>query len=84
MQFAIVKNRKGKRVICWGPFLQVTLLMLATPAAASSAIYYLITKRWDSVALYGGLGAGAATAIVVLIFAWATPLHKMQFDTDNK
>jgi hypothetical protein len=84
MQFALVKNRKGKRVICWGPFLKVTLLMLAIPAGASSGIYYLITKRWDPVALYGGLGAGAATAIVVLIFALATPLHKMQFDTDHK
>jgi hypothetical protein len=84
MQFALVKNRKGKRVVCWGSFLKVALLMLVIPTAASSGMYYLITKRWNALALYGGLAAGAATTIVVLIFALATPLHKLQFDTDHK
>jgi hypothetical protein len=84
MQFALVKNRKGRRVVCWGPFLKVTLLMLAIPAGTSSGIYYLITKRWNSLALYAGLGAGVLTTLLVLIFALSTPLHKMQFDTDQK
>jgi uncharacterized membrane protein YagU involved in acid resistance len=84
MEFALVKNRKGKRVVCWGPFLLITLVMLVLPAVACPGIYVLIAKRWNPLALYSGLAAGAITAIVTLIFSLATPLYKLPLDTNKK
>lgn len=84
MEFALVKNRKGKRVVCWGPFLLLALGMLIIPAALSSGIYLLVVKRWNPLALYGGLAAGAVTAIITLLFSLATPLYKLPHDTNKK
>jgi hypothetical protein len=84
MEFALVKNRQGRRVVCWGPFLLLTVLLLVIPAAASSGIYILMVKRWNPLALYGGLAAGAITAIITLIFSLVTPLYKLPHDTNKK
>ena len=84
MEFSLVKNRKGRRVVCWGVFLKIALVLILIPAGISSGLYYLLVKRWNPMALYGGLAAGIITALVVLVFALATPLHKLPFDTDKK
>jgi uncharacterized membrane protein YagU involved in acid resistance len=84
MEFALVKNRRGKRVVCWKPFLTLTLILLLIPAVLSSGIYVLVVKRWNPLALYGGLAAGASTAIITLIFALATPLYKLPHDNNKK
>lgn len=84
MELALVKNRKGRRAVCWGPFLALTLVMLVLPAALSSGIYVLMAKRWNPLALYGGLVAGAITAVITLLFCLATPLYKLPHDTNKK
>jgi hypothetical protein len=84
MEFALVKNRKGRRVVCWGPFLTITLIMLIVPAALASGVYVLVAKRWNPMALYGGLAAGAITSIITLVFSLVTPLYKLPHDTNRK
>ncbi|HEY0454904.1 MAG TPA: hypothetical protein VGE41_00910 [Verrucomicrobiae bacterium] len=62
----------------------MTLILLAIPAGAASGIYVLMTKRWNPIALYGGLAAGALTAIVILIVALAVPIFKLPYDKEGR
>jgi hypothetical protein len=79
MALMLVANRRGKRVICWGGFAKLVLMVTPLPAVIAVGVHYLVRHGWSTEVLLIGLGAGFGIAVIILIAALCTPIHKLPF-----
>jgi hypothetical protein len=84
MQFALVGNRKGRRVILWPQALKMALFLTPFPALVTVGVYALATRQWSTPIFLLGLAVGAAVTLIVIALALCTPLHRLPMLPEEK
>ena len=76
--FSFVVHRQGRRIVRWGYFLSVALLLIASSTLSAVGLHYLLAERWDPRAPLVGVAAGFLAAALTLIIALRTPLERLR------
>ena len=83
MQWSIVANHRGRRVIRWKIFLKTALIIMPIPSLLPVLVRYKTSRQWSQSALFLGLGAGALITLFVFVMALCTPLQKLPMLSEN-
>lgn len=75
--FSFVVHRHGRRVVRWGHFLMIALLLTVSSTVGAAGFYYLLAERWNPLAPLVGAGAGCVAAVLTLLAALRTPLQHL-------
>jgi hypothetical protein len=75
--FSLVGHRQGKRVIRWGHFLKVALLLTVSSTLAAAGLYFILAGQWSLLAAEIGAGAGFGVSLLTLLLSLCTPLERL-------
>ena len=73
----LVANRGGKRKVLWRQLMKIALILVPVAISSISLSYVLLAGRWNPMAPWLGLAAGAGIVLVLLAAHLTTPLNRL-------
>lgn len=78
-RMVLVGRRGDKRVVLWGHWFRITLILIAVSAALTTLAYVVFAQRWNPQAPLLGCYGGAGISLVLLLVSLLAPLKRLPF-----